>query len=76
MKLTKIDYVRVKNSEKFLPLIHKVPCKYCDFYNDPRKLHKRDTDKYFRCAKCGRELKSEKDDFKDRLSKLLKEENK
>lgn len=63
-------YFQVKrDSKQSAP--HKVPCK-CGYYNDPTKLRKRDGDKYFRCWKCGRELKSAKDDFKDNLMLRLK----
>lgn len=73
MKDIKKGYTRVKNFEKYEPFVHKVPCKYCGFYNNPSRLHKRSNAKYYKCCKCGRDLKSEKEDFKDRLSQLLKE---
>lgn len=54
---------------KFAP--HKVPCK-CGYYNDPTKIRKREGEKYYRCWKCGRELKTAKDNFKDNLLLRLK----
>lgn len=63
-------YFRVKNNNvKSAP--HKVPCK-CGYYNDPTRLRKREGEKYYRCCKCGKELKSAKDDFKDNLMLRLK----
>ena len=54
------------------PLIHKVPCRHCGYYNNPVRLHKLERDTYYRCIKCGKELKTEKQDFIDRLTLLLK----
>lgn len=65
------DYWRVKNSKKYAPQVHKVPCKHCGHYNDPKYLYKRGDDKYCRCVKCGNELKTDKQAFADTLMGML-----
>jgi DNA-directed RNA polymerase subunit RPC12/RpoP len=66
------DYFRVKRAKEKESAVHKIVCKKCGWYNDPTRLHKRENEKYYRCIKCGSELKSDKDNFKDTLNKLLK----
>lgn len=75
-ELSKADFYRVKRAEEKEPLVAKVVCKHCGYWNDPTKTHRRKGEKYFRCRICGCELKSPKDDFKDKLLKQLKEVNK
>ena len=52
--------------------MHKILCKTCGWCNDPTRIHKRENEKYYRCLKCGAELKSNKDDFKDKLMIIMK----
>lgn len=52
---------------------HKVICE-CGYYNDPAKLRRIGNNKYCRCKMCGRDLKTKKDEFKDTLLAMLKEE--
>ena len=52
---------------------HKVICD-CGYYNDPSKLRRTGSNKSCKCIKCGRDLKSKRDEFKDTLLRLLKEE--
>ena len=70
------DYWRVENSKKYAAQIHKIPCKHCGYYNDPRYIRKLQHGKYFRCVKCGTELKTEKQEFADIMMEMLKDETK
>lgn len=72
MKVTKADYLRVKNAAKKEPFVHKVLCRTCGWCNDPIKTHKRKNEKYYRCIKCGAELKTEKEEFRDNMLKMMK----
>lgn len=71
-KITKSDFQRVQNAKRKEPLVHKILCKTCGWCNDPTRIHKRENEKYYRCLKCGAELKSNKDDFKDKLMIIMK----
>lgn len=58
-----------------LDAAHKVIC-VCGYYNNPAKLRRVGNSKYCKCFRCGRDLKSKKDEFKDNLVALLKGESK
>ena len=75
-EVTKADYFRVKHAAEKEPMVAKVVCQHCGYWNDPTRTHRRKNEKYFRCRICGCELKSPKDDFKDKLLNQLKEVNK
>lgn len=72
-KATRGDYWRVLQSKKYAPQVHKIPCKHCGYYNDPRYIRKLQDGKYYRCVKCGNELKTEKQEFADKLLDKIKE---